>query len=863
MRNELKGTFMLRLIRKVSLDEILLFFLLLFGPLAHGLVETWSITIAYIVIIFLVSFVVLTRIYKGNIVYYRTPADILIALFLICIFVSYCLSVYPYASRIVIYKLLAALALFFYIINTQRSREKINLLLWVIVIFGSIYAIMGLTLIDGDFLGFKIYSQSRYNISLFYVNRNHFAGYLEMVFCLAIGLAGALTGGKRILLFGMTVLIATALLFSLSRGGIIGVACGLSFYIITLPFIHRHKRGRLLFFAAIALGLIIIAWFGLHPVLERLSTLNDPSLAGEGRMQVWRDTLRMIYERPFFGWGPGTFSVAFPAYQTQGFDQKIVNYAHNDYLELAANTGVLGLTAFISGFLALYISCLRKLARSPVRGGTYWQNVGVGALAACFSLFIHSVTDCNLQIPANLFLFAITGGVAVIAADSSGKGDISRGCVQLEKKNQRRLLLVVSCLAACASIVVVLLPLFGEWCFQAARADLYQKKYDQAVLEIGRALFFNPDNADFLSYKGDILLTKKNAKDTVVDVKNCTGCGEITFWYEKASCAARTNSLYFVKKATILEQYADKTAAEEAYKEAIRLSPMYAPSYYNIAILYIRQRKIDEAINFFLRYLKLEGVREVPKVLDDIWSAGGDYQVQQRAIPEIASFRQAFARYLALDGENKLAEQEAAFAFSLEPSVSNAFIHLNILQGNKKFSGLLAAFERYLLLFPKDIELKERYAAALEQAQQYQDAVLVYRQIMEGFPEGKARFEKYFIKISRLYARQKLYEDAVLVLQEGGAQYPRAAGLYQVLGSYFRAMGKNEDALHALKKAVSLNPDNASFRYQLGQEYLRHKLELEALREWKACLTINSQYTHCQKGIEKIRNKFGLLNPAK
>ena len=420
--------------KKIAPDEILLFFLLLFGPLAHGLVELWSITAAQLIVIFLVAIAALIRIYQGELKCYRTPADIPIILFLLCIVVSYCLSVYSYPGRLVIYKFLSALALFFYIVNTQRSREKINRLLWVIVILGTVYAVMGLTLVGGDIFGFKIYSAKHYNISLFYVNHNHFAGYLELLFCLALGLATANRGGKRIFLFSVTVLIAAALLFSLSRGGIVGGVGGLAFLVITLAFIHRRKKGYVFFVSASLLGLIIIAWFGLGPVLDRLSTLEDISVAGEERIKLWEDALRMIFDRPFFGWGPGTFTVAYPAYQTYGFDQKFVNYAHNDYLELAADTGVLGLAVFISGILSLYISCLRRLVREPARGSAYWQNIGAGALAACFSILIHSVTDCNLQISANLFLFVIAAGIAVIAADNnSGKKDALRGDIKVKR----------------------------------------------------------------------------------------------------------------------------------------------------------------------------------------------------------------------------------------------------------------------------------------------------------------------------------------------------------------------------------------------------------------------------------------------
>ncbi len=847
---------MLNLKNRISPDHFLLFFLLLFGPLAHGLVETWSVTTAHLLVISLVSIAVLTRAYRGELKCYRTPVDIPIVLFLFLVLISYCTSVAPYASRIVIYKLLTAIALFFYIIHTQRSQEKINLLLWIIVILGTVYAVMGLTLVDGDFLGFKIFSKRYYNISLFYVNYNLFAGYLELVFCLAVGLAVAQKGGKRILLFGMTTLICLALLFSLSRGGIIGASGGLAFFLIASAFMQRKKTGYRLFFSAILLGLIIIAWFGLNPVLERLSTLEDLSVAGEARIQVWQDTLRMIAARPLSGWGPGTFSLAFPAYQTNGFEQKLVNYAHNDYLELAADIGLLGLLVFIIGIVFLYISCLKELRLAENR---YWQNVGLGALAACFSILIHSVTDCNLQVPANLFLFVIATGIAVVAADNCRqKKDSLRANISLKSSGKRGLFFSGLLLIFSAGAATFSLPFWGERAITAATTSFRQKKYDDALAQVDRAFFLHPDHAELLSFKGDILLTKKIQTDTLIDINNCTGYENIILCYEKANNIAPTNSTYLIKKGIFFEQCKENDRAENAYSEAIRRSPMYAVPYYHLAFLYLKQRQLDDALKYFRHFLELAGVQKIQKVLDDIWSAGGGYETQKQAIPERALFRQAFARYLAIDGDIELAAQEAAFAFSLEPTVQNAMMHLNFLWQSKEFDRSLMESKKYLKQFPKEQKIKERYAATLARRHHYQEAILVYRQLIDEHPGDKKKFEEYHLKIARLYATNTLYKEAVVTLKQGLVKYPRSGNFYHRLGIYFRAMKKYSEALSAFKKAVSLSPNKPSFRYQLGEEYRRHKIEQEALREWKECLVINSTFTPCKKGIEDIRTKFGL-----
>ncbi|MGB5686014.1 MAG: O-antigen ligase family protein [Candidatus Electrothrix sp.] len=839
---------------KISPDEILLFLLLLFGPLAHGLVETWSITTAHLTVISLISIAVLTRIYKGELKFYRTPTDIPIFFFVLSVLISYGISVYPYASRIIIYKGLTAIALFFYVVNTQRSREKINRLLWVIVILGAMYAVMGLTLIDGDILGFKIFSQKRYNISLFYVNYNHFAGYLEMVFCLSVGLAAASNGGKRILLFGMTVLIAIAMLSTLSRGGIIGLTGGLAFFILASAFMQRQKKGTLLLFSAITIGLIIIAWFGLDPVLKRLSTLDDLSVAGEARIQIWQDTLQMIYDRPFLGWGPGTFSVAFPAYQSQGFNQQFVNYAHNDYLELAADTGIIGLTAFIGGLLSLYIFCLKKLSTAR----TYWQKIGTGALAACFSILIHSVTDCNLQIPANLFLFATAAGIAVVAGGDSEVHKKNRASVlNLCTALRRRISTVVLCVISCGSLIAVLLIFSGEQQFKKAEIYLGKGQFDNATSAIDNALFFISDNATFASFKGDILLTKAKADDIIKNIAFCTSFKKIIYWYNKGAQTCPTNGEYLHKKAALQKRCMKLDNAEKTYKQAINLYPMHPPTYYNLATVLVQQKHMEQAVSYYRRFLELSGQKKIKKVLDDIWQAGGEYNVQKKAVPETALFRRAFANYLAGDGQYNLAAQEYIRAFSLEPTTQNALAHLTLLWRNKDFTNALKQSDEYLHKFPKEIKIAMQHAAIQEQLHMIPEAVATYRNLLDRSATPKESIQ-YYIKIASLYRKKKQYSEAVTVLQEATTKIHRAGNLHYHLGLSLRSLKKNEEALAAFKKAVTLSPDNVSFLYQLGVQYERSGLEESAVKNWKMCLSIKPGFTGCEAGIKRIEKKFSL-----
>ncbi|WYD82347.1 MAG: O-antigen ligase family protein [Candidatus Electrothrix gigas] len=121
--------------------------------------------------------------------------------------------------------------------------------------------------------------------------------------------------------------------------------------------------------------------------------------------------MTMIAARPLLGWGLGCFPVAFPAFQPDSLCRWFINHAHNDYLELTAETGIIGLFAALLVVSVLFISCMRKLKHTKRRE---LRMIGIGALAGCFSLLVHSVMDFNFHIPFNAMLFAVLKGVETI-----------------------------------------------------------------------------------------------------------------------------------------------------------------------------------------------------------------------------------------------------------------------------------------------------------------------------------------------------------------------------------------------------------------------------------------------------------------
>src|SRR5262249_26289697 len=135
----------------------------------------------------------------------------------------------------------------------------------------------------------------------------------------------------------------------------------------------------------------------------------------QSRGWIWRDTTAMIRENWVTGIGLGAFHTAYPIYSTRD-GTLVVSQAHNDYLQILAEGGILG------AIIALWFIFL--VARDTVRASRHRNPVMAGTALGCagglFALFVHSLFDFNFQIPSNALLFLVlTSVVSQIAAVAS------------------------------------------------------------------------------------------------------------------------------------------------------------------------------------------------------------------------------------------------------------------------------------------------------------------------------------------------------------------------------------------------------------------------------------------------------------
>jgi O-antigen ligase len=244
-----------------------------------------------------------------------------------------------------------------------------------------------------------------------YLNHNHFAGLMEMTFPVALSLAFATRLGiaMRAFIISSGVVMALAAFMTLSRGGLFGLA--LSF----LLFIYLTLRKKVGTRAVLTVGLLVVLglgglmWLGAEPAVQRIMAL--PGLGQElsyvDRIRIAGATLRIIQDHPYTGTGLGTFALLSPMYVSWPTNT-LFDKAHNDYLQLLSEVGLIGFS-----FVVIWIVALFRSLVSMVQDDSQPPSIlRIGAFCGCFAILIHSFVDFNLQVPANAIFFATLAGLA-------------------------------------------------------------------------------------------------------------------------------------------------------------------------------------------------------------------------------------------------------------------------------------------------------------------------------------------------------------------------------------------------------------------------------------------------------------------
>ena len=287
-----------------------------------------------------------------------------------------------------------------------------------------------------------------------YVVSNHFAGALCLTVPTAIAAwlawsRGRVTNAAR---HGAAAAVLAAAIFTAgpladSRAGAASILlAGLVLFAIVAE-TPRGRRWATFGLAAYASAVLVFCGFFFGPWTKLATILPDgirqplQSLRSDGRVVATRVAGQMLADAPFAGTGLDTFGDLQPHYLGNVFH---LHYAHNDYVQWIAETGMLG-GAILAGLAGILIASGRKFYRETAPSA---RGLEAGAWASLAGLALHSAFDWNLHVPANALLAAVIAGLALASSRPTRESGATADRPGLRCAGAA--FLAIACLVSCA-----------------------------------------------------------------------------------------------------------------------------------------------------------------------------------------------------------------------------------------------------------------------------------------------------------------------------------------------------------------------------------------------------------------------------
>lgn len=353
---------------------------------------------------------------------------------------SSAISLDPFNTQQYLVATLAYFAGFALSLLLVRGEKRVLILAGAIVAGGIFQAWIAILLYasKASYLYFFTWFDQGARASGTYPNWNHLAGYMEMCLSVGIGLMVARMSGsadsgrpswrsqtvallkfvmsRKMWVRMMLVVMVIALVLSHSRTG--NVAFFVSLLVVggfTMLRSPRLRRTAFWLVASLVIvdSVIIGQWVGVDKVVSRLQgtvvseqdkqarQFSEESL--EARTVSARWSLDAVRERPWLGFGGGDFYSVFPRFKQSEW-YGYFDHTHNDFVEVAVDTGLLGFGLLAAVVLLTLWRVVRLYGQHQPRLN---RGMAFGVAMAVSCLMIHSFVDFNLQIPANALTFVV------------------------------------------------------------------------------------------------------------------------------------------------------------------------------------------------------------------------------------------------------------------------------------------------------------------------------------------------------------------------------------------------------------------------------------------------------------------------
>ncbi|UCB52505.1 MAG: O-antigen ligase family protein [Candidatus Zixiibacteriota bacterium] len=356
---------------------------------------------------------------SGNVNLVRTPLNLPILLYVAALVISVILSPFKMHS-LSAFREEWLLLIFFLIVNNVKEEGEVEKLLTILI---AVSILVGLYAIWQHYSGMDLYRNESLEpkggvfISLgFFSHHLTFGGYFMLTFLLALVLflRTKRAGLRRIIDFCAPILLGLSLVFSYARSAWLGAVMGiLAFGVL--------KGGKFILLMMVGICVLALLIYVVEPTSwDRVKEINLSKDKPEStRIRLWQTSIRMIKESPVWGVGLGGWGVLFDEYKVEGV-YAATCHPHNDYLNVAVNTGLLGLLAYLSIWSVFLYSTVRSVLKNTSSGLA--RSVQMGGIAAIVAFLFAGLLQCYYtDAEVNMLLMFILGLTTVLNLKARGE----------------------------------------------------------------------------------------------------------------------------------------------------------------------------------------------------------------------------------------------------------------------------------------------------------------------------------------------------------------------------------------------------------------------------------------------------------
>ncbi len=453
-----------------------------------------------------------------------------------------------------------------------------DFLIGYITAIGGLVSLYGLLQVSGGIWILQVPKLGR--IFATFGNPNFFASFLIGLIPVA---AAFFIKKKRIWKFIALLFMVFALYYTKTRGAWMGITGA------AILWYFAYGRKKIPSYAVVIIaGLIILFGFIKRDELNRDTQ----------RLLIWKDSLKMAADNPVSGVGIGNYHNEFPAYASKELlkiipqGKFIVNYAHNEFIDIFAETGITGFGIYIWLLATFFILNLKYGS-----GGYIKQGAFLGATA----IIIHSFVSVNMRFTiSSLWAFFLMG---LSVGDIAGKYREKKEKINRYHKSYKVIAVILFALLLFFWARAVLTPLFSHKKL-LGETDFFDTEREYSKRELKKLIESKPQNALIYYKLGWIQAKDREFQPAIKNFKKAIKLDD--------SLTGAFNNL-----GNIYFTLGKRNDAAKYYIEALKRNPAMPDAHFNLGYIYYYQGRLKEATREFNKVLKLDPENYKAKMMLD------------------------------------------------------------------------------------------------------------------------------------------------------------------------------------------------------------------------------------------------------